>query len=180
MYSLFAIRYSLFAIIAIFLTSGCVARTYRLTQDRVDQDLNTGNRGYLMGTALPAKESRSLTRTTQAVEFEFQAPFKIGKDKKKQSRPNKNEEAAGSELPLQDVSEATPQFSQSETVYMEKYKVLKGDTLQKISQKFYGTSRKWARIFDANKALKSPDKIYPGQTINIPVESLKETKENLK
>ncbi|KPK42493.1 MAG: hypothetical protein AMJ78_02430 [Omnitrophica WOR_2 bacterium SM23_29] len=49
------------------------------------------------------------------------------------------------------------------------YKVQKGDTLQKISQKFYGTSKKWRKIFLANKdKLKNPDKIRAGQTLKIP------------
>ncbi len=32
--------------------SGCVARTYNLTRDRIDQDLSSssGNRGYIKGT----------------------------------------------------------------------------------------------------------------------------------
>ena len=32
-----------------FMLSGCVVRTYRLTRDRVDQNLEGGNRGYLIG-----------------------------------------------------------------------------------------------------------------------------------
>jgi nucleoid-associated protein YgaU len=58
---------------------------------------------------------------------------------------------------------------------------VKGDTLQKISKKFYGKTNKWNRIYEANKdKLKSPNKIYPGQVIDIPVESLKKLQENLK
>ena len=49
------------------------------------------------------------------------------------------------------------------------YTVEKGDTLQKISDKFYGTTRKWTEIYEANKdALKHPSRIYPGQVITIP------------
>jgi nucleoid-associated protein YgaU len=62
--------------------------------------------------------------------------------------------------------------------------VQNGDTLQKISQKFYGTSKKWKNIFEANKdKLKAPDKIRVGQTICVPTEGkieVQETKENLK
>jgi nucleoid-associated protein YgaU len=68
-----------------------------------------------------------------------------------------------------------------ETVNIQKYTVQKGDTLQKISKKFYGTTKKWTKIYEANKdIIKGPNKIYPGQAINIPVEPLKEPKENLK
>ncbi|RJO64369.1 MAG: LysM peptidoglycan-binding domain-containing protein [Candidatus Omnitrophota bacterium] len=53
----------------------------------------------------------------------------------------------------------------------QNYKVQKSDTLQKISLKFFGTTKKWQKIFEANKnTLKAPNKIYPGQTLVIPVE----------
>nr|MBU1327838.1 LysM peptidoglycan-binding domain-containing protein [Candidatus Omnitrophota bacterium] len=49
------------------------------------------------------------------------------------------------------------------------YIVQKGDTLQKISEKFFGTTQKWKSIYDANKhILKSPDRIRPGQKLAIP------------
>ncbi|MBI3322737.1 MAG: LysM peptidoglycan-binding domain-containing protein [Candidatus Omnitrophica bacterium] len=49
------------------------------------------------------------------------------------------------------------------------YTVQKGDTLQKIASKFYGTSKPWRKIYEANQAsLKSPDSIYPGQKLVIP------------
>ena len=49
------------------------------------------------------------------------------------------------------------------------YVVQKGDTLQKISNKMYGTTKRWKEIYEANKAeLKSPDHIKPGQEIVIP------------
>ncbi len=49
------------------------------------------------------------------------------------------------------------------------YVAKKGDTLQKISRKFYGTTKKWPLLYKANKdRLKSPDKIYPGQVLLIP------------
>jgi nucleoid-associated protein YgaU len=51
------------------------------------------------------------------------------------------------------------------------YVVQKGDTLQKISSKVYGTTKKWKKIFEANKELlKDPDKIKPGQELVIPAE----------
>jgi nucleoid-associated protein YgaU len=51
----------------------------------------------------------------------------------------------------------------------ESYTVGKNDTLQKISKKFYGTFRKWKDIYEANRnILRTPDKLYPGQTLKIP------------
>jgi nucleoid-associated protein YgaU len=50
------------------------------------------------------------------------------------------------------------------------YVVQKGDTLQKISEKMYGTTKKWKNIYDANQnILKSPDDIRVGQKLVIPV-----------
>jgi nucleoid-associated protein YgaU len=50
------------------------------------------------------------------------------------------------------------------------YTVRKGDTLQKISQRFYGTTRQWRKIYEANRrTLKgNPEKIYPGMKLTIP------------
>src|SRR3989338_3423663 len=59
--------------------------------------------------------------------------------------------------------------SGKESAIPETYMVEKGDTLQKISKKFYGTTRQWKKIYEANKELsKSPDKIRAGQIVNIP------------
>jgi nucleoid-associated protein YgaU len=50
----------------------------------------------------------------------------------------------------------------------ETYVVKAGDNLSKIASKFSGVS--WKDIFEANKdKLSHPDKIYPGQELNIPL-----------
>ena len=50
------------------------------------------------------------------------------------------------------------------------YTVKSGDTLSKISSEVYGDANKYNSIFEANKPmLGSPDKIYPGQVLFIPV-----------
>ncbi len=49
------------------------------------------------------------------------------------------------------------------------YSVQAGDTLSKISKRFYGDANKYMKIFDANReTLKDPDKIKPGQVLRIP------------
>lgn len=171
-------------LIAVFMLSGCVVRSYPLTKDRVDQDLTAGNRGYLIGQssgAAQAKE-RKAARTVQVVEVEIGSPIRFEKSKKKvyqESGAYKAEEApiAGNRGYIMQ-SESTGINAPAAS---EKYTVQKNDTLQKISKKFYGTTKKWTKIYDANKdVLKGPNKVYPGQVLNIPVEALKETKENLK
>lgn len=50
------------------------------------------------------------------------------------------------------------------------YIVSKSDTLFKIAQDLYGNANAYMKILEANKPMLShPDKIYPGQTLRIPV-----------
>jgi len=162
--------------------SGCVARTYNLTRDRVDQELtvSSGNRGYIMGQAPEPKERRT-TRTTRVFEVE------LGRKKTQTGCPALTPLAAETieeprmiqEMPAEEVNSSS----------FEKYTVAKNDTLQKISKKFYGTTRNWMKLYEVNKdVLRSPDKLYAGQVLNIPADAkislpeqkMEEPKENLK
>lgn len=160
---------------------GCVARTYNLTRDRVDQDLTSsaGNRGYLMGVPPEAGERKS-SRTTRVFELE------LGLSKKSDVKcPSVTPVATFISEPI--IMEETGIDNPSTT--FQQYRVTKNDTLQKISQKFYGTTKNWPKIYKANKnILSTPDKLYPGQILNIPssspiltvTKSEVETEENLK
>jgi hypothetical protein len=49
------------------------------------------------------------------------------------------------------------------------YTVQPGDTLSKISERFYGSAGQYMRIFEANRdKLKDPNKIQVGQQLRIP------------
>jgi LysM repeat protein len=49
------------------------------------------------------------------------------------------------------------------------YRVVKGDCLWKIAQRFYGRGTLWPRIYDANRSkIKNPHWIFPGQVFVIP------------
>lgn len=51
----------------------------------------------------------------------------------------------------------------------ETYTVEEGDTLMRISARFYGTNHKWREIRDANKTVISPDgRVNAGQVIKLP------------
>lgn len=51
----------------------------------------------------------------------------------------------------------------------ETYTVEEGDTLMRISAKFYGTNRKWREIRDANRTVISSDgRVRAGQVIKLP------------
>lgn len=50
------------------------------------------------------------------------------------------------------------------------YTVVKGDCLWNIAKKFYGNGSQYTKIANANKdKIKSPNLIYPGQVLTIPV-----------
>ena len=161
----------------VFLLSGCVVRTYEATKDRLDQDLNAGNRGYLMGQAPAETGERKTTREIRVVEVELRPLFKFEKGKKVSVQ-------SGQSLAEDDIGMEENIPSEAVSQNFTTYTVVKGDTLQKISQKYFGTTRNWMKIYEANKGvLKGPDKIRPGQVLNIPQlgnEPLKEPAENLK
>lgn len=49
------------------------------------------------------------------------------------------------------------------------YTVQKGDTLSAIAQQHYGKASRWHAIFEANRdQIDDPDKIRPGQVLNLP------------
>ncbi len=53
----------------------------------------------------------------------------------------------------------------------EFYTIISGDTLGAIAKHYYGKASEYTRIFEANREIISdPNKIYPGQTIRIPLD----------
>ena len=177
------IIYSLGFMVAGFSLSGCLTRTYTVVKERVDQDM-PGNQGFISGSA-PAGYQQApkkfTTRKTRVVEVEFGKPLEIEKTaplpKTEVLLEEQVESQAAQPLEVSDsLLEAGPALSQeikSENLpeIPETYVVQKNDTLQKISQHFYGTTKKWTRIYEANKdKLKAPDSIRPGQVIKIPKE----------
>jgi nucleoid-associated protein YgaU len=57
----------------------------------------------------------------------------------------------------------------AETPQDQWYTVVPGDSLSKISKRFYGDANRWQKIFDANRdQIKDPDLIQPGQKLKIP------------
>lgn len=151
-------------------------RTYTVEEPRVDQNLTQGNRGYLMGSPKDTDrdKNRKTTRTKCVAEIEFGSTVK-----KRDVEENKIEvvdlevtqepdnEYLIEETDIEEVDDMPLPVAQQTVA--KKYTVEKNDTLQKISMKFYGTTKKWQKIYDANKEkLKTPDRIYKGQILDIP------------
>lgn len=173
--------------------TGCArVQTKVVEKPRVDQQLQ-GNRGYLKGSA-PADGDRRKTREMLETNVELPTLAEMMPWRK---RPSEAEQAAAAQAPVAPpvpAYEYEPEPSRQwepepeldiEPIRSEassydddrgsvpaggtSYTVQKGDTLQKIAKKFYGSSAKWYRIYKANKdVLKSPDHIKPGQELTIP------------
>jgi len=154
---------------SVLVLAGCTVRSYPLTRDRVDQSLTEGNRGYIMGhpSTAAAPTLKSETRTVQIVEVELGLPSKV---KKTKAAPEAQTLSSSPAIDEQTIQTETP----VQEGRFEEYVVKKNDTLQKISKQFYGTTKNWMKIYNANKdTLKTPDRLYPGKTIRIPTEGMK-------
>ena len=111
-----------------------------------DQSLEGGNRGYVNKKEPVTKRADYFKGTIEPAVEEAGAPQVV---------VDESVNPAMSE-PVKEVVQKT-------------YTVEKGDTLQKISKKVYGTSKKWHKIYELNKEkLKSPDKIKAGQKLLLP------------
>jgi len=160
-------KFFVFLALAVIVTAlaGCSVTTKMITRERVDQNLTStsGNRGYLVGTP-PAVGERNPNKTYIEVQVEAPAIEKENRVPKKVEEapaPVTNFETAPSEEKVLEKEEIKEELAD--------YKVQKGDTLQKISMKLFGTTKKWKKLFDLNKdVLKSPDKIRPGMVIKVP------------
>ncbi len=66
-----------------------------------------------------------------------------------------------------------PSVALSETEEIKEYKIVKGDTLWDISGKELRDSFLWPKVWQENPQIANPDRIYPGQTIRIPLRLMK-------
>jgi nucleoid-associated protein YgaU len=67
------------------------------------------------------------------------------------------------------VSGASSTAAETQATY-KSYTIVAGDSLSKIAKREYGNANDWSKIFEANRdIIKDPNKIFPGQTIKIPL-----------
>lgn len=83
--------------------------------------------------------------------------------------PAKNEHSDANAAPLPLPGQNEKAKDEPKRLIPETYTVEEGDTLMRISAKFYGTNRKWREIRDANKTVISSDgRVRAGQVIKLP------------
>lgn len=72
--------------------------------------------------------------------------------------------------PVRAESANPPARAESSSPFeMTTYKVKKGDTLWSIAEKELKQPFQWPVLWMENPVIKNPDRLYPGQTINIPL-----------
>ena len=59
--------------------------------------------------------------------------------------------------------------STEQIIGTQSYTIAKGDTLSSIAKAHYGKASAWHAIYDANReVIDDPDRIFPGQVIQLP------------
>lgn len=168
----------LMAVSVFALLTGCSrVQTYTVEKARVDQNLAQGNRGYFMGqpsaSEVAKEKERKMTRATYVTEVELGFPYKAKKKSATvQKQPSMAKEAIQEQAPEAVIQEAPKGAAPAQkSIKITSYTVEPKDTLQKISLKVYGTTKKWKKIYEANAdQLKSPDRINVGRVLKIPQE----------
>jgi nucleoid-associated protein YgaU len=96
----------------------------------------------------------------------------LGKDKKPVgAKPGFENVRSGADSTLRKEAPApaSPPPAAASASTTRTYVVVSGDSLSKISKKFYGDANQWRKIFEANRdQIKDPDLIHPGQKLVIP------------
>ena len=173
--------------LGMFFISGCLVRTYTIYKPRIHTTVS-GNRGYIVGNPPKGEEQHkkhSLGKMRPITVFEVElgshipqyyarVPKKTFKIEENHSAEVKGSSASieeeinkGGETQQEAVA-VSPAAEKPKTTYRY-YVVRKNDTLQKISRKFYGTTKRWKLIYEENKGvIKSSDRVYPGIKIRIP------------
>lgn len=146
------------------LLTGCRTATQVTEVPRVDQQLEGGNRGYLVGTP-PA--SADLKPTRQMVSTDIEVPSFY---RPKMSRtPVSLDGLAPPETERPEAGANAP--GQMAPGTYDTYVVQQGDSLWSIAAKpeIYGRASRWRLLYDANRdQLKGPGKLKAGMTLNIP------------
>ncbi len=184
----------LFILFSIIFLGGCMTlRTYTIEKPRTDLDV-LGNQGYLTGSSKGTSKKNKFgdTRKISVIEFELKSKEDIGYQKKEKKRyikediikqdiikqelfldeealnVGKDEYTISQDTDYDSIEEVGRGVTEKEKEY-KYYTIQKNDTLQKVSQKFYDTTKKWKLIFDYNKkVIKKSNNIYPGMRIKIP------------
>ena len=157
---------------AVLFLSGCLGRTYVADHNKIEFDPVTGERRAPTNDA--SDKGKVLVWEIELNQKGAQPKPKAATETVQESTYTRAESAPSTAVaapePVSETAASAPaiETASGDKTYTE-YTVQKNDTLQKISQKFYGTTKKWQMLYNENKdVLKGPDKVYPGLVIKVP------------
>ena len=160
-----------------FVVTSCTVRRYVQEKTRVDQKM-VGNEGCFQGEceAIDRSDMRK-TRKTYVLEI-TKNPKNAGIQENVsedfysegyvEDADDSSVDIESESVVIYDAEESEEPAVEVEIVYVD-YTIEEGDTLQKISKKFYDTYKRWYEIYEVNKdVLPNADRIKPGKVIKIP------------
>jgi LysM repeat protein len=167
-------------------TSGAVLRDriVSLEEDvaKIKEELRKGspapyglnNQDPIKQETLQGADVHEITSTQQPESINLKSLFEEelqSASSTKEVTPEEHEAPLPKETPRKSVPANKVAPKAQSAIKTATYVVKKGDTLSKISHKFYGSSLKWKRIVDANKAtLGSNNVLKVGMKLNIPLD----------
>ena len=162
-------------------------------RSRLDQAIgliNSSKKGFL-SEMLPGRQAEPISeRISPALEEKYRAVMsenealkrEIARLRERLARPAEPPAAAGTVRPAESVPalpaepaaaparvEQTPPPPPPVPEVPATHTVSPGDTLSSISKKYYGTSARWPKIYEANRVtMSSPSDLKPGMVLKLP------------
>lgn len=153
---------------------GYQAHTYVMEKPRIGYD-QVGNGGCVMGKCPAPAEPLEKTRRVYVLELTKPVPESEVQNIESQAISAVTERVPAPSSTPASVEPASESIAPSaapagpSNFGEQTYTVVKDDTLQKISKKFYDTYSKWYKIYKANKGkIKNPNFLKPGTVLTIP------------
>ena len=116
--------------------------------------------------AAPVKEP---VAAAPAAPSKDKPPLQIAEAKTKPATTEEKVKPVAKQIPA--ATEKAPATSPTAKAAAQQYTVKAGDTLSKLSERFYNAMGKWEKIYEANReVVKNPDYIYIGMKLVIPAD----------
>lgn len=116
--------------------------------------------------AAPVKEP---VAAAPAAPSKDKPPLQIAEARTKPATTEEKAKPVAKQIPA--ATEKAPATSPTAKAAAQQYTVKAGDTLSKLSERFYNAMGKWEKIYEANRdVVKNPDYIYIGMKLVIPAD----------
>lgn len=127
------------------------------------------DRLYKSGAVAKAAPVKEAVAAAPAAPSKDKPPLQIAEAKTKPATTEEKVKPVAKQIPA--ATEKAPATSPTAKAAAQQYTVKAGDTLSKLSERFYNAMGKWEKIYEANReVVKNPDYIYIGMKLVIPAD----------